>query len=595
MSTSPKKLYDSLGMLSVAMAMSHLKDNIPKLKTEIEKEDLEKKKEIIKKEEEKISLSEEKSFDSNDIITNSSKKSKISISRKSKNSNCNLDDNSMIEKSKIIYTINDNIEITYSSENISLNQRKKLDFYSKSLVKKHIIENQIEKKRKNIEKIEKENLTYKPNVNKLSEKIIKDKFNKKYIPINERGIHLNNLKQTQYMINEKKKNLDVYKLQKGKSKMNNYQINNFISKQFEWKEQIDDKKLGSQIIKKVKSEEKINNIINEKKKKSLSVITEKLANEKIENFCKKYNIKRNEIYERLYKEGITKEKENKKLKEKYKNSFKPYINKFNKLRNNNVIKGKKLKQSKSDISLIEKKMIDVNKSSKKHYTKANSIVFKKSSKNLSKSVSLNDNDKKDYEIEITEENENNKINNVKPLNYRNEIRKSNKFNYDTNHSTGLTNNNNNINIIDSNSKREKNQILKYKESNNITIQNLNKTKEENNESNYQINNNNKNNIKTLMTMDFNFIEDQKNFEESENKYELTSILKNSINKDFNDSEQPSWINQLIEVSNEKITNKVDLKNKLYNINIRNSSSTKEYKPFIVDGKNSIFSQFFIKK
>ena len=148
MSTSPKKLYDSLGMLSVAMAMSHLKDNIPKLKTEIEKEDVEKKKEIIKKEEEKISLSEEKSFDSNDIITNSSKKSKISISRKSKNSNCNLDDNSMIEKSKIIYTINDNIEITYSSENISLNQRKKLDFYSKSLVKKHIIENQIEKKKK---------------------------------------------------------------------------------------------------------------------------------------------------------------------------------------------------------------------------------------------------------------------------------------------------------------------------------------------------------------------------------------------------------------------------------------------------------------
>ena len=89
-------------------------------------------------------------------------------------------------------------------------------------------------------------------------------------------------------------------------------------------------------------------------------------------------------------------------------------------------------------------------------------------------------------------------------------------------------------------------------------------------------------------MDFNFIEDQKNFEESENKYELTSILKNSINKDFNDSEQPSWINQLIEVSNEKITNKVDLKNKLYNINIRNSSSTKENKPFIVEGKNIIF-------
>ena len=36
--TQSKKLYDSLGMLSVAMAMSHLKDNIPKLKTEIEEE-----------------------------------------------------------------------------------------------------------------------------------------------------------------------------------------------------------------------------------------------------------------------------------------------------------------------------------------------------------------------------------------------------------------------------------------------------------------------------------------------------------------------------------------------------------------------------
>ena len=39
--------------------------------------------------------------------------------------------------------------------------------------------------------------------------------------------------------------------------MNDYQINNFIKKQFEWKEQIDDKKLGLQIMKKIKSEDNL--------------------------------------------------------------------------------------------------------------------------------------------------------------------------------------------------------------------------------------------------------------------------------------------------------------------------------------------------
>ena len=71
--TQSKKLYDSLGMLSVAMAMSHLKDNIPKIKTEIEKEYLEKKKELSKKEEEEQKEKNE-SFNSSKISSINSKK-----------------------------------------------------------------------------------------------------------------------------------------------------------------------------------------------------------------------------------------------------------------------------------------------------------------------------------------------------------------------------------------------------------------------------------------------------------------------------------------------------------------------------------------
>ena len=97
----------------------------------------------------------------------------------------------------------------------------------------------------------------------------------------------------------------------------------------------------------------------------LSKKTEELANKKINQFCDKYNIKRSQIYDRLYKEGITKEKEIKKLNEKYKNTFQPYVNKYKKYIYFNK-KGKTLKKTHSDIHLIEKKMIDVSKTSKKH-------------------------------------------------------------------------------------------------------------------------------------------------------------------------------------------------------------------------------------
>ena len=612
---SAKQLLDSIGALSVAMAMSHLKDNIPKLKTEIEKEYQEKKKELTKREEEKSFDSIDRSFDSSKIESNSSKISK-NITEGKKASNTIGKSFSINEQNKTIFPIKDDeIEIIYSSENSNLQfQKKKLDFYEKNLMKKQYIENQLNKKRKKKEKIEKSNLKNKPNVNAISEKIVRKKFHNNYIPINQRGIQLGALKQTQYLINEQKKNLDALNLQKGKIKLNDYQINNFIKKQFEWKEQIDDKKLGLQIIKKIKSEDNLFNDTNYntninsnyhtnsnsniiKNTIYLSKKTEELANKKINKFCDTYHIKRSEIYDRLYKEGITKEKEIKKLSEKYKNTFQPYVNKYKKYRNYKK-EDKTLKKTHSDIHLIGKKMIDVSKSTKKHYTKANSIISKSNSKMISKSVSINNDNDKREEDDI-------KISNIQNKNnpfMRNSIRAStslNKMNYDTNHST----NNNIISLdiknIDSISKKENNLTPKLRDSSTFTIQNINKAKENNDnyESNYQ-NINQKSNIKNLITMDFNFNfdEDQKNFEQesdilTKSDMGMTSLLRKSTYKEF---DEPSWIEELIQISNEKSKKNYDIQSQLYKINIGNSSATGKNKPFTVIGKNEIFANLFKK-
>ena len=284
--------------------------------------------------------------------------------------------------------------------------------------------------------------------------------------------------------------------------MNDYQINNFIKKQFEWKEEIDDRKLGLQIMKKIKSEDNLlddsnynsnSNII--KNTIYLSKKTEELANKKINQFCDKYNIKRSQIYDRLYKEGITKEKEIKKLSEKYKNTFQPYVNKYKKYRNYKK-EDKTLKKTHSDIHLIGKKMIDVSKSTKKKNIKANSIITKRSSKLISKNASINNDIDKKEEEDSKISSIQNKIN---PF-MRNSIKAStsiNKMNYDTNHST----NNNIISLdiknIDSLSKKENNLTPKLRDLNSFTIQNINKAKENNDnyDSNYQ------KNIKNLITMD----------------------------------------------------------------------------------------------
>ena len=612
---SAKQLFDSLGALSVAMAMSHLKDNIPKLKTEIEKEYQEKKKEITKREEEKSINSLDKSFDSSKIESFSSKISK-NITERKKTTNTNGKSFSINEHNKTIFPIKDDeIEIIYSTENSNLNfQKKKLDFYEKNLMKKQYIENQLNKKRKKKEKIEQNLYTNKPEVNEISKKIVRNKFHNNYIPINQRGIQLGALKQTQYLINEQKKDLDALNLQKGKIKLNDYQINNFIKKQFEWKEQIDDKKLGLQIIKKIKSEDNLFNETNDNTNTNnnyytnsnsniikstifLSKKTEELANKKINKFCEKYHIKRSHIYDRLYQEGITKEKEIKKLSEKYKNTFQPYINKYKKY-NSYKKEDKILKKNHSDIHFIEKKMIDVNKTSKKHYSKANSIILKRSSKIISKNVSINnENDKK--------EEDDSKISNIQNKNnpfMRNSIRASlsiNKMNYDTNHST----NNNILSLdiknIDSISKKEHNLTPKLRDINTSTIQNINKPKENNDnyESNYQ-NINQKTNIKNLISMDFNFNfdEDQKNFEQesdilTKSDIGMTSLLRKSSYKEF---DEPSWIEELIQISNEKSKKNYDIQNRLYKINIGNSSATGKNKPFTVIGKNEIFANLFKK-
>jgi hypothetical protein len=294
---SAKQLLDSIGALSVAMAMSHLKDNIPKLKTEIEKEYQEKKKELTKREEEKSFDSIDRSFDSSKIESNSSKISK-NITEGKKASNTIGKSFSINEQNKTIFPIKDDeIEIIYSSENSNLHfQKKKLDFYEKNLLKKQYIENQLEKKRKKKEKIEKSNLKNKPNVNAISEKIVRKKFHNNYIPINQRGIQLGALKHTEYLINEQKKNLDALNLQKGKIKMNDYQINNFIKKQFEWKEEIDDRKLGLQIMKKIKSED---NLLDD-------------TNYNTNNNNSNYNINSNIIKNTIYLSKKTEELVNKK-------------------------------------------------------------------------------------------------------------------------------------------------------------------------------------------------------------------------------------------------------------------------------------------
>jgi hypothetical protein len=148
-----------------------------------------------------------------------------------------------------------------------------------------------------------------------------------------------------------------------------------------------------------------------------------------------------------------------------------------------------------------------------------------------------------------------------------------KLNYDSN-STNLTNNNINI---DSNSKRENSKI---KDISNLTINNIKKEKEEDNS---QKNNNNK----TLISFNYDFDENQKSFEESDKS---NLFLKK---KDF--EEEPSWSKKLIEISNVKLNTNNDEKNKLYQINIGNSSSTKENKPFTIIGNNAIFNSFFAKK
>jgi hypothetical protein len=185
---------------------------------------------------------------------------------------------------------------------------------------------------------------------------------------------------------------------------------------------------------------------------------------------------------------------------------------------------------------------------------------------------------------------------------RNSIRAStslNKMNYDTNQST----NNNIISLdiknIDSISKKENNLTPKLRDSSTFTIQNINKAKENNDnyESNYQ-NINQKSNIKNLITMDFNFNfdEDQKNFEQesdilTKSDMGMTSLLRKSTYKEF---DEPSWIEELIQISNEKTKKINDIQSRLYKINIGNSSATRTYKPFTIIGKNEIFSNLFKK-
>ena len=129
--TQSKKLYDSLGMLSVAMAMSHLKDNIPKIKTEIEKEYLEKKKELSKKEEEEQKEKNE-SFNSSKISSINSKKNFFSEKTQNSNSKKNSE-----ECNKTFFPISDDdIEVIYAYDNSNLFQKKKWIFMKNVYIKK---------------------------------------------------------------------------------------------------------------------------------------------------------------------------------------------------------------------------------------------------------------------------------------------------------------------------------------------------------------------------------------------------------------------------------------------------------------------------
>ena len=220
-------------------------------------------------------------------------------------------------------------------------------------------------------------------------------------------------------------------------------------------------------------------------------------------------------------------------------------------------------------------MIDVSKTSRKHYTKANSIITKRSSKLISKNASINNDIDKKEEEDSKISSIQNKIN---PF-MRNSIKAStsiNKMNYDTNHST----NNNIISLdiknIDSLSEKEHNLTPKLRDLNSFTIQNINKAKENNDnyDSNYQ------KNIKNLITMDFNFNfdEDQKNFEQesdilTKSDMGMTSLLRKSTYKEF---DEPSWIEELIQISNEK-TNKInDIPNLSYLYNILSFTVDTDY-------------------
>ena len=72
---------------------------------------------------------------------------------------------------------------------------------------------------------------------------------------------------------------------------------------------------------------------------------------------------------------------------------------------------------------------------------------------------------------------------------------------------------------------------------------------------------------------------------------MTSLLRKSSYKEF---DEPSWIEELIQISNEKSKKNYDIRSQLYKINIGNSSATGKNKPFTIIGKNEIFANLFKK-
>ena len=287
------------------------------------------------------------------------------IENNKKNNNNNLGGNYEIKymkpnKIKKLYDKeNSEINEQNNNNNTKINNKMKLIkkkhsdkaryFFDKEMKLLNLRNIKIEKKRKNLEK--QNNYDFQPNLDKNSINLVKDK----YIPIQDKALELHQYhlariensqdKKRNKKEEEKKKEIEeVENYRKMKKKIfNKSKWEEFVKQENFWNEE---KTKATKLLK-----DKINNQINYQPKidKNSKIIYEKL---KEKNKNANYNNKNDNIFIELYNEQ---EKYDNKLEIKRQEStptFKPFINKYNKLNRSQKIS--------KCLNIIDNSYIDIN-------------------------------------------------------------------------------------------------------------------------------------------------------------------------------------------------------------------------------------------